>query len=759
MLPKIIKPPALVIGLAVLFPASFAQNSDQAEREEMYRRYLEFPSYVKGGKVEPHWMADGSSFWYAEGAPANTVIWKVDPVANTKEPLFDTARLRKALARVLDHEPPYKGLPFDEFTFVDEGEGEATVKFALEGREFVLRLDNYALTTAPAPAEDVRAFQEPRIIRKGYYDYPDLYEVPSPDGRWLVGLKDHNLWLRSAYDGRGVPLTTGGVKDYEWGDLPWGFGPVWSPDSLKLAVTRRDYREAPKIPIVHFLKPMEEVQWEPYPWKAGAPIERTELYIIDILSKRPVKVEIGESPYERVYRMLGWLPDGSEFLFIETDQYYREIRLAAANPKTGAAREILSESHETYVEMRWGPPLVLLDSRDRFIWQSDRDGWSHLYLYDVDGNLIRRLTQGAFPVDRVVTVDEEAGWLYFIARVDRRRPYDTHLCRVNLDGEQFAQLTEAPGQHDLKIYSEIQHQAQFSPSKQFFLDSHSTLSRPPAVELRRADGTLLQTISKLNVDGLKELRWRPPEEFVVKAADGETDLYGVLSKPYDFDPTKKYPVIELLTQVPRTFMGRPHLDTNWHKAMAQLGFITFTVGVRVPDGARGPEFARVALGTFGRHEIPDHVAALQQLAETRPYMDLSRVGIIGGSYFGYFATRGMLQAPDTYHVGIAIAPVIDLYTHANYLALGSPESNRTEYEYSSNLHLAGNLEGKLLLIQGTADVAVPFSHTMKMVEAFIRVGKPYDLIVLPEWGHWGNERMERYWMEAARRYFEEHLRP
>lgn len=384
---------------------------------------------------------------------------------------------------------------------------------------------------------------------------------------------------------------------------------------------------------------------------------------------------------------------------------------------------------------------------------SERDGWEHLYLYSIDGTLIRRLTEGTFPVVKVVAVDEKGGWVYFTAHGDRQRPYDAYLYRVNLAGKDFKRLTEAPGQHEI----------QFAPSKQFFSDSYSNLDRPPVVELRRADGTLLQTLARANIDALKELGWKPPEEFVVKAADGVTDLYGILYKPYDFDPNKKYPVIERIYAGPQiayvhrrfTDVGDPNLY-----ALAQLGFIVFMVDGRgTPE--RGKAFQDVGYGNFGRHEIPDHVAALKQVAATRPYMDLSRVGIFGHSWGGYFALRALLLAPDVYHVAIASAPAVDVAFEEYYEPyMGLPQKNKEGYEYGSSLRLAGNLKGKLLLIHGTSDINVPFSHTMKMVETLIRAGKPYDLIVLPEIPHgFITGTSYRYWRDAIRHYFQEHLKP
>ncbi len=359
-----------------------------------------------------------------------------------------------------------------------------------------------------------------------------------------------------------------------------------------------------------------------------------------------------------------------------------------------------------------------------------------------------------------VAVDEKEGWVYFAAHGDPARAYDQHLYRVNLEGKDFTRLTEAPG------FNEVQYRRlDFAPSKRFFLNTHSSVERPPAVELRTADGTLLQTLSKANIDALRELEWKPPEEFVVKAADGKTDIYGVLYKPYDFDPSEKYPVIESIYAGPQSRFIPWFMPDIPSQALAQLGFVVFNVVGRGTPG-RGKEFQDVVYGNFGRHEIPDHVAALKQLAEKRPYLDLGRVGIYGGSWGGYFTIRAMLLAPDVYHVGVASAPVVEPFTHGNRIEMymGPPWENKEGYEYASNLRFAHQLKGKLLLITGTSDLSGSFSQTMKMVEALISAGKPYDLIVLPEQDHsvaypiLSVTDVQTYWGEAIRRYFQEHLK-
>ncbi len=706
-------------------------------------------------------MTAGSSFWYAEGAPANTVIWKVDPVANTKTPLFDSARLRKALIPLLGYEPPYQGLPFDKFTFVDEG--ETAVKFTVEGKEFILRLDTYTISRLPALEEEEKVRLVPQVVLRDPAGHPLVLELFSSDRRWLAGVREHNLWLRSTYDGRSVQITTDGIKDYEW-DIQRQ-GAKWSPDNFKLAVKKLDYRKVPKIPVVHWLQPTAEVDWvRPESsfttTKAGAPLPRTELFVVDILSRRQVRIDTGKETDQHLH-IVGWWRDGSELLFLRANRELKKVELMAANPVNGSTRVVLTETQKTFVvgiELFFAVESMFsqLEDENKFIWISERGGWNHLYLYDRDGNLIRQLTKGDFPVVTIEAVDENKGWVYFTAHTDKQRPYDTHLCRVPLGGQgfqsrsRFTRLTKGTGQHDI----------QFAPSKGFFLDTHSSVDRPPTVELRRSDGALLQTLSKASVDALTELQWIPPEEFVVKAADGKTALYGALYKPYDFDPNKKYPVIEVIyagpqmTFVPRTF-------TDWRginpQAWSQLGFIVFVVDGRgTPE--RGKAFQDVVYGKIG-HEIPDHVATLKQLAEKRPYMDLGRVGITGHSFGGYLTIRSLLLAPDVYHVGVASAPVVDpYYGNAMEVYLGLPQNNKEGYDYASNLRLARNLKGRLLLIVGTLD-AIPFSSTMKMSEVLIRAGKPYDLLVMPEQDHFPSGTSGRYWNDATRRYFQEHLKP
>lgn len=729
-------------------------STHRAEREAMAARYRNFRSYVKGGSVQAHWMSDGSSFWYSEGAPDNTVIYKVDPKANTKVPLFDVARLRKALIPLLGHEPPFQGLPFDEFTFADL---EKAVKFTVEKKTFILQFDTYTITAAPSIPDEEKKRWIPREVRKRnpLYEAGEILERLSPDQKWFASLSDYNLRLRSPNNDSLVQLTSDGVKNYElgsdfvWTEKEWAW---WSPNSSRIAVKRIDYRNVEQIPIVNWLEAPPTVEWIGFDYPGGS-FPSTELFIIDIRSGQRVRVETPPKSEDYLF-VLGWRPDGSELLFFRIDREYKNWRLMAADGTTGATRLIFSETGETFVgQPTWvnRPGFQLLKDGRRFLWLSERDEWAHIYLYDIQGKLIRQLTKGTFPVVEIVTVDEDNGWVYFTAHGDPQRPYDTHLYRVTLEGKEFTRLSEATGQHFVD----------FSPSGKFYLDTHSSLDRPPVVELRKADGHILQILSKASIDALTALNWRPPEEFKAKAADGITDLYGVLYKPYDFDPDRKYPIIEQIyggpyvTAVPRGFTWGAGND------LAQLGFIVFVVDERgTPE--RGKRFHDVDYRNMGRDVIPDHVAVLKQLAAERPYMDLSRVGITGGSAGGYYTVAALLRAPDVYHVGVAVAAPTDfrsLSAMGIEPYMGVPERNREGYEYASLLNLAHNLKGKLLLIHGTSDKNVPFSNTMKLADAFVRANKHFDLLLLPGQGHGFVGPSVKQRGEATYRYFQERLKP
>ncbi|MGE0553212.1 MAG: DPP IV N-terminal domain-containing protein [Gemmatimonadales bacterium] len=730
---------ACAVSLAAGVSPSRAQGVD---RDSVYRRMLDFPSLVKGGAVTPHWLGDGRSFWYLAGGPDSTVVLRVDPVANRVEAMADVARVRRAVAGAVGYSPRYRGLPFSELELTDDGRA---IEFELDDRRWQLDLGTYGVRRVGSAAARLVKDAEP--------------EFPSPDGRWVAHFREHNLWLRSTLDRRSIQITTSGVDDNAWlpGQLVGLAAPMpWSPDGNRLLAVKANLRGVGRIPVVHWLKPEEEqVDWVRYPRTGGA-IAQAELYAVDVRRRGTTRLDTGSERDQRLWP-LTWRSDGREVYLLKSDRLMKRVDLLAADPETGHTRILVTDRQESFIEGLAMAPATLfhpLADGERFIWRSERDGWSHLYLYRMDGVLERRLTQGGYPVDRLVGVDEKAAWVYYLARPDRARPYDVHLMRVELGGGRPTRLTEAPGEHAIAM----------APGFEYFIDTHSTVSTPPVVELRSADGSLIRVLSRADVSDLVALGWRAPEEFTVKAADGVTDLYGVLYRPFDFDPSRRYPVIDLqymgnfVQSAPHRFVGTWLGDEA--QALTQLGFIVYIVDARGTTG-RGKAFQDFTYGNVGRIEVPDHVAALRALAATRPWLDTTRVGITGYSWGGYFTIRAMLTAPEVFRVGVSGAPVVDFLADPRPIEpyMGMPQDESEAYERGSNLRLADRLRGKLLIAIGTSDVNVTFNHTMRMAHAFFRAGKYFDLIVLPEESHTLSPAARAYYLEARARYFVEHLRP
>jgi dipeptidyl aminopeptidase/acylaminoacyl peptidase len=747
--------PFLVVGSLTSVAGVSAQSAEA--RQASYQRFLGFAALVRGGTVTPNWMADGSSFWYLEGGPDSAVAIRVDPRSNTVTPLLDVARVRRAVARGLGHEPPYRGLPFPSFSFEP---GERAIRFSVEGRPFRLALDSDEIGPVAQPSPAERARLTPQLIRSGRYGGdPDIRELPSPDGRWMAGDRDHQITLRSTVDGRVEPLTSDGAAGAPWSvatNSEWSETPhtaKWSPDGLRLAAMRANYDGVARLPLVHWLKPVEEVEWRPYV-KAGGAIPRTELVVIDVLSKRKVAIDSGAAGAHYVIP-IGWTDDGSALLYYRMRRDYKVLEVFAANPTTGGSRLLVRETQPTFIKgisstPGWTELFHPVGDGKRFVWLSERDGWDHLYLYRLDGTLIRRLTTGAFPVLRVIEIDQAGGWVYFTGHAESRL-YDTHLYRVRLDGTGFGRLTEGPGEHA----------ATLSPSKSFIIDTHSSLDRPPTTELRSADGRLIRVLARASIDSLRALGWRAPEEAWVKAADGATDLRAVIITPAGFDSTKRYPVIDNIYGGPQLVYGpRAFLSQGFNQALAQLGFVVISIDARGTI-ERGKAFQDVVYRQFGTNEIPDHVAATKALAAARPFMDLDRVGIFGGSWGGYMTIRAMVLAPEFYRVGVSIYPVGDLYDHWNLIEsyMDLPNANPAGYQQASSYRLADRVRGNLLLIHGTSDVNATFSATMKMVDALTRAGKPYDLVVFPDETHSMTPPAVAYRTAAMTRYLIKHLKP
>ena len=633
--------------------------------------------------------------------------------------------------------------------------GTIQARWLPDGSSFCYRHLYTELFFDPAnPAED----NKPHTASSNELKEAKTPTQPSPrNNRIYNSAKTHyittnkgNMILHNTNDNTEQQLTHDDENEFTW----LTSDTCWSPDNISFFAIRLDIRNVHRIPIVDYTKPLEAVDTSPY-FKTGSPFAEFELIIFNIETGSKTSIDLGPSITDIYILPIGWRETDNNVIFLRMDREAKKLDLITANPTTGTSRVILTEVQEKtfvggldFITGGYTKYYTPITGTDNFLWLSDRDGWRHVYLYNYQGKLIRQITRGQFPVVEVATVDTERNRIFVRANAEARL-YDTNLYRVNFDGSEFLKLTQANGEHNIQI----------SPSKLYFIDNHSSVKQSPVSELRTTtDGTLITELSRADISQLQNTNWQPPEEFIVKAADNTTDLYGVLYKPHNFDPGKKYPIIDLIysgpfmTIVPNEYMAQSYFPLYAH-ALAQMGFIVFMVDPRGTT-ERSKAFQDASYCKIGQIVIPDHVATLNQLAKDHPYIDLDRVGVYGHSWGGYFALRAMLTAPDTFHVGIAGAPG-DLTESApiNEPYMRTPQNNPEGYAAGSNPAIAANLKGKLLLIHGTADINAPFSTTMRMVNALIKAGKQHDLCVFPGGTHRLQGAQAKYERELITSYF------
>jgi dipeptidyl aminopeptidase/acylaminoacyl peptidase len=464
-----------------------------------------------------------------------------------------------------------------------------------------------------------------------------------------------------------------------------------------------------------------------------------KLVVFDVVRRK--EIAVGAKPLVQLYYggpAVEWFGDSQRFQYREIDRGYTGVRINEVNAVTGVTRTVVDE--------KGGPDFLIdtsilitkpIDDGRARIWSSERDGWNHFFLYDTrTGEVKNQITKGEWVVRTIDYVDEKARTLYFSAggREAGRDPYLRHVYRINLDGTGLTLLTSENADHAVS----------FSPDGKYFVDVFSRVDVPTVSVLRSADdGRILKELEKTDVSKLTGMGWRFPEPFKAKAADGKTDLYAVIWRPTNFDPSKKYPVVENIYTgpqgafVPKTFAAY----RNQQQAIAELGFITVFV-----DG-RGTALRSRAFRAFAYHNLgfgaggDDHITVFKQMAAKYPYMDLTRVGVWGHSAGGYDSTHAILTHPEFYSVAVSSAGCHDNRMDKatwNEQWMGWPVDKN--YEEVSNYTLAPKLEGKLFLAHGDVDENVPMPATIKLVDALVKANKDFDFLIMPNRPHgFGND--------------------
>jgi len=661
----------------------------------------------------------------------------------------DPAELARALERAEQFyvatgpnpQPTAKWLGGERLAYSPTGNAPWTVLHAPTGRVLESEAGDAAVG-GPGPAA---------TLPLGLASFAPETAEPATPARWRAQVADGDLVVSDS--GGATRLKLPGAPNYGWAVAPR----AWSNDGQHFVALRVDNREIHRVPIVDYTSAIERVTWAAYP-KSGTPLPVSELHMVDPAAAvaRPVQLDTRDA----YVWVLGWRPTKtvSEALVMRMSRTGKRLDLFAID--TAGATRLLAQDERPasfvaaldFSTGDWAWQVTALPDDSGFLWMSERDGWRHVYHYGYDGAVKKQVTSGAFPVHRVVHVDPARRQIHVLASGESARPYDRHVYRVGLDGAGFTALTSAPGLHE----------PAFSASGDFFADTYSSLTQPHTVELRRGDGSLIKVLGQASTIPLEDVGYRPPEPFRVKAADGTTDLYGVLYHPADFDRSKRYPIVDYIYAGPfiavhqMTYMPSSAMH-RMSASLAEMGFVVVMLDARGTPG-RGKAFQDANYGRIGQIEVPDHVAAIRELARSKPYIDTTRAGIVGHSWGGYFALRGMLTAPDFFKAGYAGAPG-DLTEAAsiNEPNMGLPAANKAGYDAGSNVARASALRGRLKIMHGTSDNMAPLSTTMRMAQALIEANRTFDLLIMPGQPHGPQGAAGRYYREDVRRFMATHL--
>jgi dipeptidyl aminopeptidase/acylaminoacyl peptidase len=567
--------------------------------------------------------------------------------------------------------------------------------------------------------------KEPRRKRSGREDMPP--RDTSPDGHWRAYIKDHNVVAKNLESGETISLSSDGNADDAYTERMH-----WSPDSTKLVVIRTKNGEDRKVTIVES-SPKNQLQPKLHSFdyaKPGdrLPIDKPQLFDVPGERQIPVGDELFPNPWS--LSDLRWEPDSSRFTFLYNQRGHQVLRIVAVDAKSGVARPIVDEQSQTFVCYSGKYFAESMDETGEIIWMSERDGWNQLYLYDShSGKVKNRITQGSWVVRGVEKVDRENRQIWFTASGIRpeQDPYYIHFCRVNFDGTGMTLLTEGDGTHII----------QYSPDRKFFIDTYSRVDLPPVNELRRTeDGKLVCELERADWTALLKTGWRAPERFVAKGRDGETDIYGIITRPIDFDPSRKYPILEDIYAGPQdSFVAKSFNVPGRHQELAELGFVVVQMD-GMGTSNRSKKFHDICWKNLGDAGFPDRILWIRAAAAKYPHMDLSRVGIFGTSAGGQSALGGLLLHPEFYKAGVS-----DCGCHDNRMDkiwwneqwMGWPVG--AHYAEQSNVTLAPRLQGKLLLMVGEMDKNVDPASTMQVVNALIKAGKDFEFLVVPGAGH------------------------
>ena len=696
-----------------------------------------FTGKAVGVPGTPAWLPSGK-FWYRTSVPGGHAFVMVDPASATKTPAFDEARLATALGRAAGATYTARTLPFSTFTFADDGRA---IRFSAGDATWSCTVGDYVCTRGPASEGGAggRRGGPPAGARN------TGGPVLSPDKKAIAFIRSHNIHVRAAdaEPAAGEAVTTRGTAEFPYTEQ----GLTWSPDSTKIAAMRIVERGDRRMVRYVDSSPADQLQpktFERLYAKPGDALDRQERVLVDVGARRETLVDpaLFSNPYD--LSRVEWWRDSRGFTFEYNERGHQVYRVIEVNATTAAPRSLVEETSDTFIhyaratgELASGGRTFrsnVADGRE-IIWMSQRDGWSHLYLYDgVTGRVKNQITKGNWTVRGVEYVDEAARQIVFMAggAVRGQDPYFVQYYRINFDGTGLTPLTTADGYHT----------ATFSRDRTYYVDTWSRVDLAPVSELRRtSDASLVMPLERGDAAPLTAEGWRAPEAFSAKGRDGVTDIYGVIIRPTRFDSSRRYPVIENIYAGPHgSFVPKTFNEYYGMQALAELGFIVVQID-GMGTANRSKAFHDVASKNLKDAGFPDRILWHKAVAAKYPYYDASRVGIYGGSAGGQNAMGALLFHPEFYNAAVAFAGCHDNRMDKiwwNEQWMGWPIG--PQYAESSNTVNAWRLRGKLLLVVPELDTNVDPSSSLQVVNALIKANKQFDMLLMPGEEHGGGRR-------------------
>lgn len=799
--------------LSCVLLSVYFSSSAQGTPQPNYRQAARFSptkiaKMVHSTAVRPNWLQKGNRFWYQyKTSSEGSKYYLVDADKRTRTPLFDNVKMAMWLSEITKDPYEAKHLPRFDFTFTKD---ERAIRFYVTSSEEVTVTDDSKKKKKGKPKKEKKVFHlEYKLGGNGLtiVDTEKKKKEPwrqwanvSPDSSVVLYSKNYNLYwmdkenfLKAVKDDKDSTIvehqwTKDGEINYSYGGRTYGktdkekakdaskrqsVGGLWSHDSKHFVMTRQDARHIEDLWVIHTTrKGRPQLETYKYHMAGEQDFYKTEMLVFDTKAKTKKEIQldttiqqsIGFYSYPRKKsarrdennpRLL--LSKKGKIYFNTVSRDRKRLDVHVADIATGEIKTLIKEHSNVYIENR-GKTIVLFNNEQEILFWSERDGWGHFYLYDAAGNLKRQVTNGAFHVDSFEGLDEESRTLYFVANgvVKDQDPYYAHLYKINLNGTGLRSLNR--GDYNTSV--------NMSDSNKYFVSNYSRVNTVPKSELRDGNGRLVMKLEEADLSQLFAAGYKFPEPFKAKAADGITDIYGVMYKPYDFDSLKQYPLIEYVYPGPQTEAVNKSFSPRMDRTdrLAQVGFIVVTLGNRGGHPARSKWYHTYGYGNLRDYGLADKKYVAEQLADRHDFIDIEKVGIFGHSGGGFMSTAAMLVYPDFFKVAVSSAGNHDNTVYNSWWSEthhGIKEEidakGKVTYKYmiDKNQSLAKNLKGKILLATGDVDNNVHPAGTIRMVNAFMKANKRFDFMLFPGSRHGFRDREYWFWRKAD--YFSKHL--